>query len=745
MATIERDVSLLQRRRVAPIYIVYGSAVQIKLNMIDYTIPENATVEFFAQCGNGPVYRADGSATGNSAVFTPQEGFFQQGDNALQLEINGRLIPLALDVKCEERISGVGSEETPEQVRPLVLQAQDAAQEASLAAVSSAGSAESAGQSANAAAGSAGSAAESAKLANESKTAAAESARVAREAMEQTTATVVKTPYIGDNGNWYVYNYDQKAYADSGIRATGPQGQRGSKGETGAPATLVSYAVEYLAGESGTSAPSGPWSTTVPNVAQGKYLWTRVTQTYNTGSPIVSYSVSRIGMDGSGSVASVNHISPDSAGNVALTPDNIGAEKKQKYGKLVVFGDSLGQGTNNGNYSFVDIISESGVFSDVVKACVGSATIGPYQVDSAAAGYDLVSQVDRYADDVADADIIMLEYGGNDVVAYNAGNVQMGSYSDTAETVSVCGYLTKAMERIRELNPTAKIVWLAAFWDSYDSAKNAVDAGYADAWLLFQATAIRTARQYLTGVIPIFDGLGAGDVSSDGIHPNTTGHTKITSKILANPLGQNSYPKLHRDLVLTGDVAAGTDLSLDGDYNTIYSLINAGVDVVVMYGTYGGYVMIRPVVWNSYLIQFAAPMSQDMQNHTLTSFTWNPDGTITALYQDFGISAVTGTYNADVVNTESSNVCSGVKSGHIVKVDVEITVREDFAETWGNHVLVTGFPKAYSETRAMAYFDGWTDFLEIRVTTSGTINFVIRNYSAAGKRIVGGITYITSE
>lgn len=339
MATIERDVSLLQRRRVAPIYIVYGSAVQIKLNMIDYTIPENASVEFFAQCGSGPVYRCDGIAIGNSAVFMPTEGFFQQGDNALQLEINGRLIPLALDVKCEERISGVGSEETPEQVRPLVLQAKDAAKEASSAATSAAGyatsagnsanaaavSAESAGQSANAAAGSAESAAESANLANESKTAAAESARVAQESMEQTTAIVVKTPYIGDNGNWYVYNYDTKAYADSGIRATGPQGQQGPQGETGDTATLVSHVVEYLAGDSGTSVPSGAWSTTVPSVPQGQYLWTRVTQTYNTGSPIVSYSVSRMGVDGSGSVSSVAGVSPDSNGNVTLTAENVGA------------------------------------------------------------------------------------------------------------------------------------------------------------------------------------------------------------------------------------------------------------------------------------------------------------------------------------------------------------------------------------------------------------------------------------
>lgn len=332
MATIERDVSLLHRRRIAPIHIVYGSAVQIRLNMIDYTIPTNATVEFFSKCESGQVYRCDGSAIGNSAEFTPPEGFFLQGDNEMQLEINGRLIPFALDVKCEERISGVGSEETPEQVRPLVLQAQDAAKEARERASLSAGSAnaaamssESAGQSANYAAGSAESAAESANLAQKSETAAAESARVAQESMEQTTAIVVKTPYIGDNGNWYVYNYDTKAYVDSGIRATGPQGKQGIQGKTGDPATLVSHVVEYLASDSGTSVPSGSWSTTVPPVPHGKYLWTRVTQTYNTGSPIVSYSVSRMGVDGSGSVSSVAGISPDSTGNVTLTAGDVGA------------------------------------------------------------------------------------------------------------------------------------------------------------------------------------------------------------------------------------------------------------------------------------------------------------------------------------------------------------------------------------------------------------------------------------
>ena len=527
MATIERDVSLLQRRRVAPIYIVYGSAVQIQLNMIDYTIPANATVEFFAQCGSGPVYRCGGSAIGNSAVFTPPEGFFQQGDNALQLEINGRLIPLALDVKCEERISGVGSEETPEQVRPLVLQAQDAAKEAREAAVSSAESAAAASGSANAAAGSKNAAAQSATSAGNAATAAGQSASAA------------------------------------------------------------------------------------------------------AGSASAAAESARVASEASkNNVKSVAGVSPDSAGNVALTPDDVGAEKKQKYGKLVVFGDSLGQGSNNGNYSFVDILSESGVFAGVVKACVGSATIGPYQKDSAAAGYDLVSQVNRYADDVAAADIIMLEYGGNDVVAYNAGNIQMGTYSDTAETVSVCGYLAKAMGRIRELNPTAKIVWLAAFWDSYDLAKNRVDAGYADAWLLFQATAIRLARPYLIGVIPIFSGLSDAHMSSDGIHPNTAGHRQISNKITSNPFGISDYPSLSRVLTLTGDAEAGTNLSIDAGYPVAKSLIGAGVTLRLEYNQYGGPMMLRPFVHNDYMMQFTG-MSYLNGTYTFIAVNWEPDGNIT--------------------------------------------------------------------------------------------------------------------
>lgn len=100
---------------------------------------------------------------------------------------------------------------------------------------------------------------------------------------------------------------------------------KGEKGDTGDPATVVSNVVEYQASDSGTIIPSGTWGSNIPTVAQGRYLWARTTTTFNTGSSAVSYSVSRMGIDGTGSVSSVASISPDANGNVPLTADDIGA------------------------------------------------------------------------------------------------------------------------------------------------------------------------------------------------------------------------------------------------------------------------------------------------------------------------------------------------------------------------------------------------------------------------------------
>lgn len=100
---------------------------------------------------------------------------------------------------------------------------------------------------------------------------------------------------------------------------------KGEKGDTGSPATLVTKSVTYQVSDSGTIIPSGAWGSSIPVVSQGKYLWTKTELQFNTGDPIVSYSVARMGIDGTGSVSSVAGVSPDATGNVTLTAADVGA------------------------------------------------------------------------------------------------------------------------------------------------------------------------------------------------------------------------------------------------------------------------------------------------------------------------------------------------------------------------------------------------------------------------------------
>lgn len=100
---------------------------------------------------------------------------------------------------------------------------------------------------------------------------------------------------------------------------------KGEKGDTGDPALMISQSVTYQASTSANVIPSGNWQDSIPTVAQGAYLWTRIFMQYNSGNPVYAYSVSRMGLDGTGAVSTVAGVSPDSNGNVALTADDINA------------------------------------------------------------------------------------------------------------------------------------------------------------------------------------------------------------------------------------------------------------------------------------------------------------------------------------------------------------------------------------------------------------------------------------
>lgn len=101
--------------------------------------------------------------------------------------------------------------------------------------------------------------------------------------------------------------------------AVAKTGATGAKGDS---VSITSKVVDYQVGDSGTTPPTGSWSTSVPEVATGKYLWTRTTVTYNgSNGSTVSYAVSYQGVDGTSPEVktTVNEYQQSSSGTAVPT------------------------------------------------------------------------------------------------------------------------------------------------------------------------------------------------------------------------------------------------------------------------------------------------------------------------------------------------------------------------------------------------------------------------------------------
>nr|WP_296267365.1 phage tail spike protein [uncultured Merdimonas sp.] len=117
-----------------------------------------------------------------------------------------------------------------------------------------------------------------------------------------TTTAVCVTGQKGDTGATGATGPqgEQGKKGDKGD--TGPQGAtgpKGDKGDTGAAGRGVkSTAVTYQASSSGTTPPTGTWSSSVPSVSAGQYLWTRTVITYTDNTSTTLYSVGKMGNTG---------------------------------------------------------------------------------------------------------------------------------------------------------------------------------------------------------------------------------------------------------------------------------------------------------------------------------------------------------------------------------------------------------------------------------------------------------------
>ncbi len=97
----------------------------------------------------------------------------------------------------------------------------------------------------------------------------------------------------------YCYVMTIVLYTDGTSTNTVSTSYTPNDGNNGTSVKVTSTKVEYAGGDSGTTPPTSGWQTAVPQLAQGKYLWTRTTVAYSDGNSTKSYSVGRIGMDGS--------------------------------------------------------------------------------------------------------------------------------------------------------------------------------------------------------------------------------------------------------------------------------------------------------------------------------------------------------------------------------------------------------------------------------------------------------------
>ena len=113
----------------------------------------------------------------------------------------------------------------------------------------------------------------------------------------QNTPALVKGQWFWTKTQWtYTDNSTETGYQKTYISKDGNNGHDGIAGKdgTGIKTTTITYA----GSTSGTTAPNTGWTTTVPTVAAGNYLWTKTVWAYTDNTSETGYSVAMMGVKG---------------------------------------------------------------------------------------------------------------------------------------------------------------------------------------------------------------------------------------------------------------------------------------------------------------------------------------------------------------------------------------------------------------------------------------------------------------
>lgn len=121
----------------------------------------------------------------------------------------------------------------------------------------------------------------------------------------------------------YLWTRTVISYTDGTKSTSYSVARQGTSGSTGVGVKNTS--VTYQEGTSGTTAPSGTWSGSIPSVSEGNYLWTRTIVTYTDDTTSTSYSVAYHGTNGDAGEDAISLVISSSGGiifkntNIATT------------------------------------------------------------------------------------------------------------------------------------------------------------------------------------------------------------------------------------------------------------------------------------------------------------------------------------------------------------------------------------------------------------------------------------------
>lgn len=109
--------------------------------------------------------------------------------------------------------------------------------------------------------------------------------------------TLTKGKYLWTKTVWtYTDNTTEIGYQKTYIARDGNNGTDGIPGKDGVG--ISSTTITYATSTSGTVQPTSGWSTTIPSVPSGQYLWTKIVWTYTDNTSETGYSVAKMGERG---------------------------------------------------------------------------------------------------------------------------------------------------------------------------------------------------------------------------------------------------------------------------------------------------------------------------------------------------------------------------------------------------------------------------------------------------------------